>query len=350
MPGKTMPGKRMTANTRRSKRGLATLELVLTLPLLVLLMALLINAGTSAAWRLRAQGVAREAVWRNLWPRGATKPDPANWPKTASFAVDNEYDELMLDVEELQQEVIRGPLPNVDVDFELLDPSNHGRIGRASIRRERPILPKIGPMAHAVEHRLFDRTWTYPQTGLPSNGARRIKPLYDMHESEFNEYFAFQAAVADVQKALVVTNLRPLGPPTMSDPDFAVFVVAPGVHRNQPDSHPRLQSFGNEDPASALDPEWVRENRLRNPSGLIDRIIDNDNQTSDASVPRDVAGVYRSLYRDAIAWARQQVQNLLDQQPSASQQAITAARENLAALEAELLPKIEELTAFIDQF
>jgi len=57
----------MTGN--RSRRGLSTLEMVLALPVLLMIMALIINFGTVAAWKVRGLCAARHAVWSSRWPR-----------------------------------------------------------------------------------------------------------------------------------------------------------------------------------------------------------------------------------------------------------------------------------------
>lgn len=61
----------------RRRRGLSTLEMVLSLPILLFVMALMINYGTVACWKVRALSVARNAVWSTRWPRtGHSNPRP----------------------------------------------------------------------------------------------------------------------------------------------------------------------------------------------------------------------------------------------------------------------------------
>ena len=62
--------KRPSRRARRQARGLATLEMVLCLPFLLFIMALMINFGTAAAWKVRTLVVARNACWATRWPRG----------------------------------------------------------------------------------------------------------------------------------------------------------------------------------------------------------------------------------------------------------------------------------------
>ena len=64
-----------------ARRGLAPLELVLSLPIMLLIMALMVNFGTLACWKVRGLSMARLAVWGSRWPRsGDSTPRPAYWP------------------------------------------------------------------------------------------------------------------------------------------------------------------------------------------------------------------------------------------------------------------------------
>ena len=66
------------------RRGLAPLELVLSLPILLMVMALMINFGTVACWKVRGLGVSRQCVWGNRWPRStANFPQPVFWPQSS---------------------------------------------------------------------------------------------------------------------------------------------------------------------------------------------------------------------------------------------------------------------------
>ncbi|MCA9071579.1 MAG: hypothetical protein KDA84_21785, partial [Planctomycetaceae bacterium] len=66
------------------RAGLAPLELVLVLPILLFVMALMINLGTGGAWKIRTQINARHSAWRALEHRtGQGDPHPGNWPDDA---------------------------------------------------------------------------------------------------------------------------------------------------------------------------------------------------------------------------------------------------------------------------
>ena len=61
---------------RASRSGLAPLEMVLGLPLVLLLFALMVNAGFTGMWKLRLLGASREVAWRSRDPRSNNLPDP----------------------------------------------------------------------------------------------------------------------------------------------------------------------------------------------------------------------------------------------------------------------------------
>lgn len=70
-----------TLAKRRRPSGLAMLELVMALPILLALMALMVNFGTVACWKIRALPVARHGLWSHRQPyNGLTNPNNDYWP------------------------------------------------------------------------------------------------------------------------------------------------------------------------------------------------------------------------------------------------------------------------------
>ena len=67
-----------TALTVRRARGLAMLEMVLSLPILLLLMALMINFGNVACWKVRRRGRAARRLGHSTTslPPSAHLPNP----------------------------------------------------------------------------------------------------------------------------------------------------------------------------------------------------------------------------------------------------------------------------------
>ena len=334
------------------RRGVASLELCLALPLLLFVMALFINAGSSAAWKVRAHGVARDAVWRHRWPRSDVKPKPAAWPAGATSSSVSTGSLTIVDDPAVDLPVVRGPtIGNIDVDQELLDPTLGGLRGKATIDRERPLLTSLGNMQYDLDHPLVDRTWTYPQTKLSSNWLRRIKVIYDMHESEMGEWSGFEQAVSAVESALQSTNLLPLtyrltawdGDQWFEDPDFQrLHYVADGITftPKSPDFHPKLGNF------CSLDAEAVFQKQV---AALIVK-IKGDQDKNVKGVPQVMATKYIQLFKGAINAVQMHLNQLQSQDPPAPPGLIGAVQAELDARKSELEPKIAELEAFLATF
>ena len=110
-------GWRTRRRHREARRGLAPLELVLWIPVLLMTAALMVIFGTSAAWRIRGEVASRDAVWRVLTPRTGDnehRPDTHTWPhEDATYDFQYSASQLSsIDLPQLQHEVVRGPLPN----------------------------------------------------------------------------------------------------------------------------------------------------------------------------------------------------------------------------------------------
>ena len=91
----------------------------LALPILLFIMALIINYGTIAAWKVREHSVARLAVWETRWPRtGSTDPRPSYWPATASMESSDQGTVAGMDDSRVDLPVARGPLPAATVNSE----------------------------------------------------------------------------------------------------------------------------------------------------------------------------------------------------------------------------------------
>ncbi|MCR4411969.1 MAG: pilus assembly protein, partial [Thermoguttaceae bacterium] len=86
---------RQTAMRRPIRHGLSPLEFVLALPMLLFVMALMLNFGTVASWKVRTLGAARHAAWSTRAPRsGMQYPRPANWPPAANLGAGGAGDQL----------------------------------------------------------------------------------------------------------------------------------------------------------------------------------------------------------------------------------------------------------------
>lgn len=183
------------------RAGLAPLEFVLWLPVLLFVMALMVNYGAMAAWRIRGEIAAHDAGWRTRWPRqGGGEPDPA--PSTAvvtrTEAVNGSGPMMFLDPPLLQAPVVRGPLPNGFVVNPLLDPLPGPVNGNAHVERKYPLLSKAGSFASGpINDPLLHGSRTSGEMGIP-NWHRRLRVLYQLPQTDASLSDAFRQAVMSV--------------------------------------------------------------------------------------------------------------------------------------------------------
>ena len=169
--------------------GLAPLEFVLCLPLLLMIMAMIIIAGTAGAWKVRTHANARQAAARALWPRdGNNDPKPASWwPASASMSAGTTGPAPFVADPFAQHEVVRGPQiasPNggnaLSVEQDLMDVSQEIFAGYSSIDRALPLwkqLPHRNKYHREVQVFSGDH-WQFQQMGLSDTVRRRIPILY----------------------------------------------------------------------------------------------------------------------------------------------------------------------------
>ena len=169
-------------STRR--RGLAMLELTLALPILLFIMALIINYGTIAAWKVREHSVARLAVWETRWPRTGPPiparvtgpprhrwnlPTRARWqPWTTAASI-------------CRWRAVRCPR-RTSIPTCSIRPADCAR-ARRSLTRKYPLLGKMGTYTIEAQTWLIDDKWQYQRMGMGDNCQRRIPVLYALAEA-----------------------------------------------------------------------------------------------------------------------------------------------------------------------
>lgn len=187
--------------TWRRRRGLAPVEFVLWAPVLLMVMALMVNYGAAAAWRLRGEIVSRDAIWRTRWPRPAgdeAAPAPPVWPIGATQTVNGGPALASVDLPPLQQPVARGPLPGGFVVRPILDPTRGAEAGQATVSRRYPLLPRLGSFdSGRIVNPLLDRPWTCADMGIP-NSYRRTLVLYQLPKADPSLSAAYAAAAQDM--------------------------------------------------------------------------------------------------------------------------------------------------------
>lgn len=182
---KTRSANIIRKDRRHPSRGLAPLELVLALPIMLFVMALIVNFGNIAAWKTRAQGNTRYAAWRTIQDRtGQFDPHPENWPQDATLGTSG--GNAMADVNALWNQhpalttpVVRGPAIAesgngrtiiVPGRFDM-DQQVHG--GDGEVHRRLPLLRGIlrnnGRYGFTEHQELLDNRWEYRYLNHPSN-------------------------------------------------------------------------------------------------------------------------------------------------------------------------------------
>ncbi|HEX5103505.1 MAG TPA: hypothetical protein VFV87_06820, partial [Pirellulaceae bacterium] len=227
---------------RIRRRGLAPLELVLAIPLLLFVLALSVIFGTVACWRVRGQSVARDAIWSHRWPRTEPwgvdhDPRPLEWPSPA--VINNNAGPPLgsLDHGAFQHPVIRGPLPgNIVVNDRLFDPTLGLRRGHAEIVRTPPMLGTLGDYRLDLEHQLFDGKWQFRQMGVGSNTNRRIPVIYP-NLLDLPQTGGLKAQYQQAIQAIVSSPLKP--DLAVLDRDAEIYAW----YGYYPDFHPRFQRF-----------------------------------------------------------------------------------------------------------
>ena len=323
----------------RSRHGLAPLEFVLWLPVLLSVTALMVVFGTMAAWRVRGEVVARDAVWRARWPRtGRSEPRPPVriWPADADVELTADDPYTSLDLPAIDRPVVRGPLPNGFVVHDTLEPTRGAVQGESEIVREFPLIPKLGPYRSGrILHPLLGQERRIAEMGAP-NEVRRTLILYELPKTDPE----FPAAFARVVERLV------------SMPNFSALDVLDADQElrkytgHYVDFHPRVSY------TCALDREQVRETRVR-------PLVDHRNTLGEVQLgqisrlPRTMTNYFLSVYRARIAALEGRIEqmqrDLMNPSGQLSQAYLDAIPGLISAAQAEiaiLKPKVEQLEAY----
>ena len=185
----------------RCRRGLAPLEFVLALPLMLFVMALIINIGSLGAWKVREQANVRNASWRTMHLRtGDNNPNPPMWPVAAvlSGGTGDDLAEVanVWDTDtDLLTEAVRGAVvadPNSGMSIRVnpkLVMKEGVHDGRAPLERTIPmlrgILPDNGAYRFDIRQNVLDGPWEFHNMGYIDNYDRRARLLYQIQPDDF---------------------------------------------------------------------------------------------------------------------------------------------------------------------
>lgn len=269
-------------NTRRQRRGLAPLELVLSLPVLLFAMALIVGIGAAACWKVRTQVTARHRAWSDRWPRTVNWIQrPNEWPQSATWESRATPALTTIDLPALQSPVVRGPLDGgIRVDDTLLDPSLNVSQGHSHIERLPPLMPGLGKYKLDVNHDILNSRWQFRQMGFGSNVQRRLPKIYDLPDGQG------EAAYRRAYQAILSAPERNAWAVLDRDTELAQF------YGSYTDFHPRLNDF------CGLDVMQIRQTSVQR---LIDRIQGKPPPRRVSSLPERMTQTFLRRYRDELA-------------------------------------------------
>jgi hypothetical protein len=311
---------------------------VLWLPVLLFVMALMLNYGTMATWRVRSEIVSRHAAWRTRWPRtGANEAPPTRlyWPGDAVMTTQPDAAPDLLDIPAIDDPVVRGPLPNGFVVRPVLDPTQGAYKGVSEVNRQYPLLPRIGSFESGdVLAPLMDGKWSSAAMGIP-NLYRRTLVLYKLPRTDPSLPRAFSRSVHSVLSIPHYPALAVLD----RDADIRKYTG------RYVDFHPRVGRMCELDPRVVYDREVEPLVDIRNEEG--------DIRLGEISrLPRTMTNYFLGMYLAAVQRMRDRIEELeaeLTGTPPPSSQRRAQIRAEIAALEAEIaiiLPKIDQLERY----
>jgi hypothetical protein len=172
-----MRQRRTSIDSRGRRSGLAPLELVLSIPLLMMILCLIIIAGTAAVWKVRTAVNSREAAFRTVG-RDIDRLVPGHWP--GSMAIDRVRQVDLVFDPFLGHQVVRGPVVGqLVVDVELLNMISGTHVGSAEIDRDLPVWRRLPYRNHYVRDTpIFSGpTWQHRSMGI-GNDDSRVRRLY----------------------------------------------------------------------------------------------------------------------------------------------------------------------------
>ena len=255
--------------------------MVLSLPLLLMVMALMIDFGASASWKTRAAMVARDAAWTARWPRSGILAPPANWPMaqaSQSVAAGNAVSALA--DPSIDQPVVRGPMiGQTTVNRPLLDPTQGLIVGKSTLTRSMPMLAKgLAPMQYNLQSPLLENTWPYQRMGLSSNLQLREPVIYTFAQADPSFMQAYISSVLAIWYSPLQTALAVL------DKDAEIYAFYGAYH----DFHPRLRHF------CSLDVQSVLQNEVQ---PLINHIQGSQGPPKIHGVPERMAHFFIAMYQ-----------------------------------------------------
>lgn len=277
-----------------ARHGLAPLELVLTLPVLLCVMALMINFAHASMWKVKSATAARLAMWRHrpLW-NGDNDPKPANyWPATAAMPVVgtsriSEVDQVW-NQPAIAQGWIKGPVFSVGNGYlavrdnrvnEMAEGVSQGQ-GNVDIRY--PFLPSMGLLRMRADNTLLDNLWQFHTMGSGQNTYRRAKNWWQLEDSP--DWSALKQLYLQADSNILHNRLASYLRPLDRDPDLR-------ARRYPYDFYPT--EYRRDDNVAL----WQQE--IRRPRGLLEQI--RGRGMGAGGVCARMASSYLRMYQDELS-------------------------------------------------
>ena len=295
-------------NPQSLRSGTASLELVLSLPLMLLIMALIINFGTFSSWKARSNVAARYAVWRTLTPRtGGNNPNPPNWFTPATMGalpgiqlstVNQSWNQQDLAHPALRGPAITDPQTGSTLlldDRRYLEMVDSMSIGFASLQRSWPFgvyIPKAPRMKKNPQAFVLDHFWRFGDMGFGYNDSWRIKNWYRIEAARqgngqlMNLFMMYQNADQSILTNPDASTLRTLD----RDQDFIDFGRNPADACLYVVNQARL-------PGCEADPKAVMFNYIVNRDGMIRWIQGPTGKGGQQAAPWWLAQQFINLYK-----------------------------------------------------
>lgn len=289
------------------RRGLAPLELTLVLPMLVFMMALMINFGVAGAWKVRTQANARYAAWRTVNARtGEHNPAPRYWPAAAPLTTGAGQDlpttsQLWDSHPNLLCPCIRGPqltAPHAGVAVNVagrMEMDGDVLQGNAVLDKPLPLLRTAlpgGRFRFNLKQDVFDNQWQFYALGIGWNTDIRADVWWDIEHSDLGQLDgavdsnreALEQNLQTLQSSIHRQDLNPLD----NDEEFIRYSGWP-----PPDFYPRLNRICMSEPDAVYMSAVSRldQDGHPNPNSLLSR-IDN--------LPCSMSRSFASMYRNWI--------------------------------------------------
>lgn len=197
---------------KSKRRGLAPLELVLALPILLMVMALMVNYATSTCWKVRTMTAARQGIFRarDGW-RGGGDVHLPDWPSNGRLnrsgagalrTVNGAWLRPEIDKRFLKGPTItnEGPYPQGNAggigvySRDSLVMPNGLSNGTGDLTREMPFLKNLraggvgggqsrgrdlGQFVYSLRHALLENRWQFFNMGYGWNHDRRLRGWYN---------------------------------------------------------------------------------------------------------------------------------------------------------------------------